>query len=66
VKNIEFRRETWNKRQKGFQEPEEVETFLLLAKDLGYLSEGAYAVIEEKRGETTRLLRGLIKSLLPS
>jgi four helix bundle protein len=44
----------------------EVETFLLLARDLGYLSNEDYAAIEEKRGETTRLLRGLIKSLLPS
>lgn len=41
----------------------EVETHLLLAKDLGYLSEDDYSAIEAIRSETTRLLKGLIKSL---
>jgi four helix bundle protein len=41
----------------------EVETHLLLAKDLGYLSEKEYSAIENKRSETARLLIGLIKSL---
>ena len=41
----------------------ELETQLLLAKDLRYLSEKEYLTIEEKRSETTRLLIGLIKSL---
>jgi four helix bundle protein len=42
----------------------EVETHLLLAKDLGYLSEKEYSAIESKRSETARLLNGLIKSLV--
>jgi len=42
----------------------EVETHLLLAKDLGYLSEKEYLTIESKRSETARLLNGLIKSLV--
>lgn len=41
----------------------EVETYLLLAKDLGYLSQDDYAQIDEKRKTTARLLKGLIKSL---
>jgi four helix bundle protein len=41
----------------------EVETHLLLAKDLGYLAETEYAFIDEKRKTTSRLLKGLIKSL---
>ncbi len=41
----------------------EVETHLLLAKDLGYLSENDYLAVEAKRSETTRMLKGLIKSL---
>jgi four helix bundle protein len=41
----------------------EIETQLLLAKDLGYLSENDYSVIEAKRSETIRMLKGLIKSL---
>lgn len=41
----------------------EVETYLLLAKDLGYLSHDEYASIEETRKTTSRLLKGLIKSL---
>ncbi|MDP6180320.1 MAG: four helix bundle protein, partial [Desulfatiglandales bacterium] len=41
----------------------EVETFLHLAKDLRYLSEEKFLLIEQKRKETARLLRGLIRSL---
>ncbi len=41
----------------------EVETHLLLAKDLGYLSDKEYSAIESKRSEVARLLIGLIKSL---
>ncbi|MBI5748686.1 MAG: four helix bundle protein [Nitrospinae bacterium] len=41
----------------------EVETYLSLAKDLGYLTDSNYMSIENKRAETYRLLRGLIKSL---
>ncbi len=41
----------------------EVETYLLLAKDFGYLSQDEYASIDEKRKTTSRLLKGLIKSL---
>lgn len=41
----------------------EVETYLLLAKDLGYLYNSDYLAIDEKRKDTSRLLQGLIKSL---
>jgi four helix bundle protein len=41
----------------------EVETHLMIAKDLGYLSKSDYSALEEIRSETTRLLTGLIKSL---
>jgi four helix bundle protein len=41
----------------------EVETYLLLARDLGYLNETDYASIDENRKATSRLLMGLIKSL---
>ena len=41
----------------------EVETYLYLAKDLGYLTKDIYLVIEKKRKETACLLKGLIKSL---
>jgi four helix bundle protein len=41
----------------------EVETYLLLARDLGYLKKDHYLEIEEKRAETARLLNGLIRSL---
>lgn len=40
----------------------ETETYLFLAKDLKYLSQDEYSFIDEKRKETARLLRGLIKS----
>jgi four helix bundle protein len=41
----------------------EVETYLSLAKDLRYLSDTEYLTLEDKRAETARLLKGLIKSL---
>lgn len=41
----------------------EVETYILLAKDLEYLSQGDYLTADEKRKETGQLLKGLIKSL---
>ena len=41
----------------------EVETYLLLAKNLGYFSEDDYESIEKTRKETGRILIGLIKSL---
>ncbi len=41
----------------------EIETYLSLAEDLRYLSDDDYLMIEEKRAETSRLLKGLIKSL---
>ncbi|MEK6682292.1 MAG: four helix bundle protein [Nitrospirota bacterium] len=43
----------------------EVETYLSLAKDLGYLSEKDYLAVENKRVEASKLLKGLIKSLDP-
>lgn len=41
----------------------EIETYLLLAKDLGYMTEQDFSIIEEKRSEVSRMLQGLIKSL---
>ncbi len=41
----------------------EVETYLMLAKDLGYLNEEEFRNLEEQRGEVGRLLRGLCKSI---
>jgi four helix bundle protein len=41
----------------------EVETYILLAKDLGYLTEDEYLFIDEKRKASAMLLKGLIKSL---
>lgn len=41
----------------------EVETQLLSAGDLGYLSDSDYLPIKGKRSEMTRLLNGLIKYL---
>lgn len=41
----------------------EVETYLSLAKDLNYLSQADYLALEDKRIETARLLKGLIRSL---
>jgi four helix bundle protein len=41
----------------------EVETFLSLASDLGYLDKQLYTEIENRREETGKMLNGLIKSL---
>lgn len=41
----------------------EVETYLMLTKDLGYLNEQEFHELEERRKEVGRLLRGLYKSL---
>lgn len=41
----------------------EVETFLLLSKDLGYASQNDYSAVDAKRNETAKMLQGLIKSL---
>lgn len=41
----------------------EVETYLLLAKDLGYLTNEAYQPLEKQRCDIARLLKGLINSL---
>lgn len=41
----------------------EVETYLMLAKDLNYINESVFSELEEQRKEIGRLLRGLIKSL---
>lgn len=41
----------------------EVETLLIVAKELGYLDNDAYKVIEEKTEEVSRMLNALIRSL---
>jgi four helix bundle protein len=41
----------------------ELETFLMLARDLGYVSPELYASAEQIRKDSTRLLTGLIRSL---
>ncbi len=41
----------------------ELKYFLLLSKDLGYISEGKYAALRETVEELSRMLGGLIKSL---
>jgi four helix bundle protein len=41
----------------------EAETYLSLARDLGYITAVDYERIERLRAETGRLLRGLIDSL---
>ncbi len=41
----------------------EVETYLLLTKDLGYLTDNEYCVVGSIREETSRIVKGLIKSL---
>ena len=41
----------------------EVETYLLLAKDLGYMAENEYATTSAMREETARILKELIKAL---
>ncbi len=41
----------------------ELETYLLLVSDLGYMKEDAFQKAEEKRSEVARLLKGLVRSL---
>ena len=41
----------------------EVETYIMLAKDLGYLRPNQYDSLEGIRAEVGRLLRGLMRSL---
>jgi four helix bundle protein len=41
----------------------EVETYLMLARDLGYIRGEEFVKLEEQRKEIGRLLRGLCKSL---
>jgi four helix bundle protein len=41
----------------------EVETYLMISKDLGYMSGKEFIELEEQRKEIGRLLRGLYKSL---
>jgi len=41
----------------------EIETLLLLAKDLDYMTDDDHRAIDAKRSETARMLQGLIKSL---
>jgi four helix bundle protein len=41
----------------------EMETLLMLAKDLGYITDDNYRVVDTKRSETARILQGLIRSL---
>ena len=41
----------------------EVETYLMLARDLDYLNERDFGSLEEQRREVGKLLRGLYKSL---
>jgi len=41
----------------------EIETYLLLAKDLGYLTESAYTSASQIREETSRIIKGLIRAL---
>lgn len=43
----------------------ETETYLLLSKDLGYITDEQYADLEGKRKEAAKLLTGLIRSLYP-
>ncbi len=41
----------------------ELDTLLLLARDLGYLSADDFRHVDSKRNETMKILQGLIKSL---
>ncbi|MBU1121708.1 MAG: four helix bundle protein [Candidatus Omnitrophica bacterium] len=41
----------------------EVETYFLFSKDLGYINIEIYKMINDRRQEVGRLLKGLIKSL---
>jgi len=42
----------------------ETETYLLLARDLGYMTQMEYSIADDKRQEAAKLLKGLIKSLI--
>ncbi|MDP2277653.1 MAG: four helix bundle protein [Nitrospirota bacterium] len=42
----------------------EVETYLMFAKDLGFITEDEFIKLEERRQEVSKLLRGLIKALM--
>ena len=44
----------------------EVETYLLLARELGYFHSDQYQLLEASRQEVARLLTGLIRSLRPT
>jgi len=41
----------------------EVETYLLLAKDLGYMTENEYSTTSVIREETARIIKGLIRAV---
>jgi four helix bundle protein len=41
----------------------EVETYLMLARDLQYMNEETFAGLEDQRKEIGRLLRGLYRSV---
>jgi len=41
----------------------EVETYLMFAKDLGYVVEEKFKELDDQRQEVSKLLRGLINSL---
>lgn len=41
----------------------EIETYLLLGRDLGYLADEAYLTLERQRHDIAKLLKGLINSL---
>jgi len=41
----------------------EVETYLMLSRDLGYMTKEEFVQLEEQRKEIGRLLRGLYRSL---
>jgi len=41
----------------------EIETYLLLARDLGYIDEQSYCGANDLREETARILRGLIRAI---
>jgi len=41
----------------------EIETYLLFSKDLGYIKSELYDILENKRQDTSKLLRGLINYL---
>ncbi len=44
----------------------ELETYMLLARDLGFLKPGAFEALSDRHTEVARLLYGLLKSLKPA